>query len=173
MCGKAGWWMGGRGESDGESIGRTDGCGDGWEVASRVSGLLRERREGLRGEGCLSATRRGDFGGAVSTRGRLGERRGESWCSVGDKGEAGAESTGDASAGHTARAVLVASQGLEGGWRGMPSTRMSSAGAGVSCAMGCWHSSSASALRFLQLETGGSGWPRSPMGRREKREADI
>ena len=170
MCGKAGWWMGERGESDGESMRTTDGCGDGRAVASRVSGLLRERREGVRGEGCLSTR---VFGGAVSTRGRLGRRRGE-WCSVGDKGEAGAESAGDDSAGQTARAVLVASQGLEGGWRGMPSTRMSSAGAGVSCAMGCWHSSSASALRFLQLETGGSGWPRSPMGGGGKeRETDI
>lgn len=150
MCGKAGWWMGGSWLSSGSGV-----------ETSRVSGRLRDRRVGLRGEECLSDTRR-VFGGAVSTRGRLGERRGESAPSVEDKGEGGAESVGDDSAGQTARAVSVESHGLEGGWRGMPSTRMSSVGAGVSCGMG---SSSASAFRFLQLETGGRVWPRSPMER--------
>jgi hypothetical protein len=113
-----------------DCIGRREGLGrSGW------SGFLNER-QGLRGDDGVLAERlwllkEGMF---VSTLGRLWTLWGHSG-SVGVKGDTGGGSVGDGSEGHTARAVSVEIQGLEGGCRGAferwwggegGSTRMSS-----------------------------------------------
>lgn len=153
MCGNGGCKAGWRLTADGRcgSILRTGGWGedgDG-ERGSRWSALLRDRRVGVwggkearDGRGCL-----------VSIRGRLWKR---AWMGSALRGESGGESVGEGSEGHTAWAVSVESQGLDGGCRGAcegdgRSTRMGSEGEGGDCEIGCLASSSVSDLRFLQF----------------------